>query len=309
MSASTASNGFRNRLALSAAAVTRFLDDRLSASPKPGEAGRPAQLVEAMRYGVLNGGKRFRPFLVIECANLASGLDMDDHEGVLAVAAALEAIHCYSLIHDDLPSMDDDDLRRGAPTVHIAYDEASAILAGDALLTEAFWMVSEASHIDSEMRCQITAIMARDAGTGGMVGGQVFDLANEHAVVDEQMIVMTQALKTGALIRAACEVGALAGGGNSDDCERLRRYGEVIGLTFQIADDLLDLTSDAATLGKTAGKDQKAGKQTLVSFHGEDWARQKLISLVDEAKTVLSPYGERAHILESAAEFVAERRS
>lgn len=297
---------FEIRLAESAAKVVAFLDDWLVAEPKRLEAGRPARLVAAMRHGVLNGGKRFRPFLVLECARLVDpGFD---RTAALHVAAAIEAIHCYSLVHDDLPAMDDDDLRRGKPTVHIAYDEAEAILAGDGLLTEAFSLVTaHGNGLAAETKCEIIHILARDAGVGGMVGGQSLDLANEHRTVDADTITMTQALKTGALIRASCEIGAVLAGADDASRSRLRQFGAIIGLTFQIADDLLDVTADAATLGKAAGKDAQAGKQTLVSLNGVDWARQRLSALVAEAERTVSSFGQGADVLRQAARFVAER--
>jgi farnesyl diphosphate synthase len=280
--------------------LRRLLDDRASS----GEIARPGRLMEAMRHGVLNGGKRLRPFLVMESAALFSA----DGEPVLRVAAALECVHCYSLIHDDLPAMDDDDLRRGQPTVHKAFDEATAILAGDALLTLAFDIIAgETTALPAERRADLVLALARAAGPGGMVGGQVLDLEAERTRPDEAGIIRLQAMKTGALIRFACEAGALAAGAPPADRERLAEFGAAIGLAFQLADDLLDLTADAGQLGKATNKDAAAGKATLVALHGQSWARRQLHGLVEQAHALLEPYGEQAAPLRAAATFVATR--
>ncbi|TPL71009.1 polyprenyl synthetase family protein [Mesorhizobium sp. B2-3-15] len=282
--------------------LRRLLDDR----PLSGEIARPDRLMAAMRHGVLNGGKRLRPFLVMESAALFSA----DGEAALRVAAALECVHCYSLIHDDLPAMDDDDLRRGQPTVHKAFDEATAILAGDALLTLSFDIIAgEATALPAERRAALVLALARAAGAGGMVGGQKLDLEAEQVRPDEAGIITLQAMKTGALIRFACEAGAILAGAQSDDLERLAEFGSAIGLAFQLADDLLDLTADAEQMGKATGKDAAAGKGTLVALHGADWARKQLDGLVGQAHALLEPYGEKAALLKAAAIFVATRNS
>ncbi|MBZ9742405.1 MULTISPECIES: polyprenyl synthetase family protein [unclassified Mesorhizobium] len=282
--------------------LRRLLDDR----PLSGEIVRPDRLMAAMRHGVLNGGKRLRPFLVMESAALFSA----DGEAALRVAAALECVHCYSLIHDDLPAMDDDDLRRGQPTVHRAFDEATAILAGDALLTLAFDIIAdEATALPAERRAALVLALARAAGAGGMVGGQKLDLEAEQARPDEAGIITLQAMKTGALIRFACEAGAIIAGTQSADRERLGEFGSAIGLAFQLADDLLDLTADARQMGKATGKDAAAGKGTLVALHGADWARKQLDGLVGQAHALLEPYGDKAVLLKAAATFVATRNS
>ncbi|TPL86748.1 polyprenyl synthetase family protein [Mesorhizobium sp. B2-3-14] len=282
--------------------LRRLLDDR----PLSGEIARPDRLMAAMRHGVLNGGKRLRPFLVMESAALFSA----DGEAALRVAAALECVHCYSLIHDDLPAMDNDDLRRGQPTVHKAFDEATAILAGDALLTLAFDIIAgEATALPAERRAALVLALARAAGAGGMVGGQKLDLEAEQVRPDEAGIITLQAMKTGALIRFACEAGAILAGAQSDDLERLAEFGSAIGLAFQLADDLLDLTADAEQMGKATGKDAAAGKGTLVALHGADWARKQLDGLVGQAHALLEPYGEKAALLKAAAIFVATRNS
>jgi farnesyl diphosphate synthase len=282
--------------------LRRLLDDR----PLSGEIARPDRLMAAMRHGVLNGGKRLRPFLVMENAALFSA----DGEAALRVAAALECVHCYSLIHDDLPAMDDDDLRRGQPTVHRAFDEATAILAGDALLTLAFDIIAdEATVLPAERRAALVLALARAAGAGGMVGGQKLDLEAEQTPPDESGIIRLQAMKTGALIRFACEAGAIIAGAPAEDRERLAEFGSAIGLAFQLADDLLDLTADASQMGKATGKDAAAGKGTLVALHGANWARSQLHGLVGQAHALLEPYGDRAALLKEAATFVATRNS
>ncbi|RWP00238.1 MAG: polyprenyl synthetase family protein [Mesorhizobium sp.] len=284
------------------ALLRRLLDDR----PLSGEIARPQRLMAAMRHGVLNGGKRLRPFLVMESAALFSA----DSEAALRVAAALECVHCYSLIHDDLPAMDDDDLRRGQPTVHKAFDEATAILAGDALLALAFDIIAdEATMLPAERRAALVLALARAAGAGGMVGGQMLDLEAERIGPDEAGIIRLQAMKTGALIRFACEAGAIIAGAPPVDRERLAEFGSAIGLAFQLADDLLDLTADAHQMGKATGKDAAAGKATLVALHGANWAQDQLQGLVDQAHALLDPYGEAAVLLKQAATFVATRNS
>lgn len=282
--------------------LRRLLDDRALS----GEIARPERLMAAMCHGVLNGGKRLRPFLVMESAALFSA----DGEAALRVAAALECVHCYSLIHDDLPAMDDDDLRRGQPTVHKAFDEATAILAGDALLTLAFDIIAgEATALPAERRIALVFALARGAGVGGMVGGQKLDLEAEQTPPDEAGIIRLQAMKTGALIRFACEAGALIAGAPAEDRERLAEFGSAIGLAFQLADDLLDLTADASQMGKATGKDAAAGKATLVALHGANWARSQLHGLVEQAHALLEPYGDGAKLLREAATFVAARNS
>jgi farnesyl diphosphate synthase len=296
------SEQFAQSLALRAAAVERLLDELLGARPQAGEVRRPERLLSAMRHGVLNGGKRLRPFLVLESAALFSG----DGGVALRAAAALECVHCYSLIHDDLPAMDDDDLRRGQPTVHRAFDEATAILAGDSLLTLAFDILADGEAAPA-VKAELVLGLARAAGLGGMAGGQALDLAAARAAPDEAGIVALQAMKTGALIRYACEAGAIIGGASPDDRARLAEFGSAVGLAFQLADDLLDLTASADAVGKATGKDAAAGKATLASLHGIGWARRQLAGLVAQAEEMLQPWGERAALLRDAARFVAAR--
>ncbi len=288
------------------AAVEKLLRLLLNQRVLAGELVRPARLMAAMRHGVLNGGKRLRPFLVMESAALFQA----DDEAALRVAAALECVHCYSLIHDDLPAMDDDDLRRGQPTVHRAFDEATAILAGDALLTLSFDIIADdATSLAAERKLALVLALARAAGVGGMAGGQMLDLDAEANPPDEAGIIRLQAMKTGALIRFACEAGALLAGASAGDRERLAEFGSAVGLAFQLADDLLDLTADAGEMGKRTGKDADAGKATLVELHGPEWARDQLRGLVGQAQALLEPYGERARLLAAAAAFVATRRN
>jgi farnesyl diphosphate synthase len=299
-------DAFSARLARRAAETQRLLDTLLDSRPRGGEIARPERLVAAMRHGALNGGKRLRPFLLIESAALFGGKPAP----ALRVAAALECVHCYSLIHDDLPAMDDDDLRRGQPTVHRAFDEATAILAGDSLLTCAFDIIADdATVLSAKARITLVSMLARAAGVGGMAGGQALDLQAAEQVPDEEGIVRLQAMKTGALIRFACEAGPVIASAPEADRERMAEFGSAIGLAFQLADDLLDLTSTSEALGKATDKDAAAGKATLVSLHGPEWARRQLDGLVEQATGLLAPYGDHAAMLAEAARFVAAREN
>ena len=297
---------FAQSLNLRALEVETMLVGLLDLRLRTGEVARPERLLAAMRHGVLNGGKRLRPFLVIESAALFG----KHGDAVLRVASALECIHCYSLVHDDLPAMDNDDIRRGQPTVHKAFDEAAAILAGDSLLTYAFDIVaSDDTDLPASIRIQLVSALARASGVGGMAGGQALDLMAEENKPDEAGIITLQAMKTGALIRFACEAGAIIAGASREDRERMAEFGSAIGLAFQLADDLLDVTADAAMMGKATGKDAAAGKATLVSLHGIDWTRKQLTGLVEQAESLLEPFGEDATILKQAARFIAERQN
>lgn len=297
---------FETRLKNSAAEIEALLDLLLSPAVLPDEIARPDLLRNAMHYAVLNGGKRLRPFLVVESATLLGG----NRQAALRVGAALECIHCYSLVHDDLPAMDDDNLRRGKPTVHIKFDEATAILAGDSLLTYAFDIIAAPeTDLPDRSKTELVLAIARAAGLGGMAGGQALDLAAEKQAPDEAGIVRLQAMKTGALIRFACEAGAIIAGASAENRQRLRRFGEKIGLAFQLADDILDLTSDSLTMGKATGKDAARGKGTLVALHGMEWAEKQLRRHVEDAEELLAPYGEHAALLITAAHFIAERKS
>ncbi len=297
---------FEARLAACAARVEEALGKLLAGEPLPGEVYRPERLFKAMRHAALGGGKRLRPFLTLEAARLCGA----DNEGALRAACAIEMLHCYSLAHDDLPAMDDDDLRRGRPTVHRAFDEATAILAGDSLLTLAFDVLADpATHADAGVRAQLCLGLARAGGPGGMAGGQALDLAAEAASqpLERAAIERLQAMKTGALIRFSVEAGAIFA--QAPDAERaaLAAYGRALGAAFQVADDILDAEGDGAALGKRAGKDAARNKATLVSALGLPGAKARLAALTGQAVTALAPFGARAHGLEAAARFTAAR--
>ena len=302
---------FAQRLTSVASDTETLLEQLLSDTPLAGEIARPPRLLAAMRHAALGGGKRLRPFLVVETAALFGAA----RPGALLAGASLECVHCYSLVHDDLPAMDNDDLRRGQPTAHKAFDEATAILAGDALLTLAFDILARNEvHSDAQVRSALILDLARGAGLGGMVGGQMLDLAaegrfEEKRALTQDEILTLQAMKTGALIRYACRAGALLGRAETKAFEALDRYGIAIGKAFQIADDLLDVEGDAATLGKAAGKDAAAGKGTLVSILGVAGAHKRLDELIAEAEELLSPFGAKADTLKAAARFIAARKS
>jgi farnesyl diphosphate synthase len=277
------------------------------------EIGRPKRLLEAMRYASLGAGKRLRPFLVVESAALFGV----PREHALAVGAALECVHCYSLVHDDLPAMDNDALRRGRPTVHKAFDEATAILAGDGLLTFAFDILARReTHPNPAVRIDLVTALARAAGLGGMAGGQMLDLAAEGRFdsgrpqrLGEGEIMTLQAMKTGALLGFACRAGGILGEAGEAERAALERYGSAVGRAFQIADDLLDVEGDPAVVGKSTGKDADAGKATVVGILGIEGAKARLRDLVGEAADALKPFGASAAILIEAARFVAEREA
>jgi len=301
---------FAARLAAAARDVERLLDRLLSVKPAQHEIVRPRRLIEAMRYATLGGGKRLRPLLVIESASLFGV----PRPRALMTAAAVECVHCYSLVHDDLPAMDNDTLRRGQLTVHRAYDEATAILVGDSLLTFAFDVLARTeTHPDPAVRVALIGALARAAGLGGMAGGQLLDLAAEgrygRARLAEKDIAMLHAMKTGALIRFTCEAGAILADAPQAAHEALGRYGRALGQAFQIADDLLDLEGDASVVGKKTGKDAKQGKATLVAALGRDGAHARLAALTVTAERALRPLGARAGMLRAAARFVATRRT
>lgn len=265
----------------------------------------PDRLGEAMRHAVLGGGKRLRPFLVLETARICGLAD----QAALNAAAALECVHCYSLVHDDLPAMDDDDMRRGRPTVHKAFDEATAILAGDALLTLAFEIVTDpATHPDAAVRSELALKLARGSGRAGMAGGQMLDLLAPGQELGEAEILRLQSMKTGRLIHFACEAGAILAGAGEVQRRALTDYGEALGLAFQLADDLLDVEGDMALVGKALAKDQEAGKATLVSLIGVDAARKRLCEMEARAIDALAPFGAAAGTLAAAAHFVSNRK-
>jgi farnesyl diphosphate synthase len=286
-----------------AASIEAELDTVLRPEPAPAGGDR---LIEAMRYAVLGGGKRLRPFLLMESARLFGV----EEEEALPAAAALECVHGYSLVHDDLPAMDDDKIRRGRPTVHVAFDEATAILAGDALLTLAFDILSRSeTHPDANVRVALIALLARAAGMDGMVGGQALDLADERHAMGAMEVAQMQAMKTGALFNFACEAGAILGRADPTSRDALSAYATSFGQAFQLADDLLDAEGDAASVGKAVAKDASRGKATLVGLLGVAAARERLAALVDDAELALASFGGRAANLKEAARFVATRRA
>jgi farnesyl diphosphate synthase len=303
---------FRQRLEGVAADIERVLAGLLEPAVLPEERARPERLMAAMRYVSLGGGKRLRPFLVVETAALFRA----PRAQALMVGAALEFVHCYSLAHDDLPAMDNDDLRRGRPTAHRKFDEATAILAGDGLLTLAFDILARPqTHPNPAVRADLVLALARGAGLGGMVGGQMLDLAAEGRFDGKAQklgpadVKLLQAMKTGALLRFGCLAGAILGEADAGKREALDVYGSVLGEAFQIADDLLDVEGDAATVGKATGKDAAVNKGTFVSVLGLDQAKARLKALVAQAEAALSPFGRDADTLKMAARFVAERKA
>ncbi len=295
---------FTSRLKAAQDATEAVLERLLADEPLSGEIARPSRLLAAMRHAALGGGKRLRPFVLIESARLFGRATGD----ALSAAAALECVHCYSLVHDDLPAMDDDDLRRGRPTVHKAFDEATAILAGDALLTLAFAVTADpAADPDPAVRAELTASLAAAAGLGGMAGGQMLDLAGGGAARGEADIRLMQAMKTGALFRHAAEAGAILGRAGPDERKGLADFGAALGLAFQLADDLIDATASAEAAGKATAKDAGRGKATLVALYGVDGAMRLLDDAVNQALTILRPFGSRADMLRQVARFVAAR--
>jgi farnesyl diphosphate synthase len=306
MTATTAD--FSKRLDQTAEDTEVLLAKLLADAPLPDEIVRPKRLIEAMRYSSLGGGKRLRPFLVVESAAVF-GVPRDS---ALLAGAALECIHCYSLIHDDLPAMDNSDLRRGRPTLHKAYDDATAILAGDALLTLAFDIITrDEIHKDANVRLLLTRALARAAGIGGMAGGQILDLAGEGRFGDREPVDVArlQQMKTGALLRFGCIAGAILGQSSPKEYQALDDYGRALGEAFQIADDLLDVEGDATALGKQTGQDAALGKTTFVTQLGIDGAKQRVRDLLARADSALSIFNAKGDVLRAAARFVAERKS
>jgi farnesyl diphosphate synthase len=294
-------SAFKAALASAATDVNATLDRLL-----PPVSAPEGRVVEAMRYAALDGGKRLRPFLALASAGL---FDAPRARG-LRVGAAIEMVHCYSLVHDDLPAMDDDDLRRGRPTVHRKFDEATAILAGDALLTEAFTVLADpATHPDGAIRAALVAELARASGAAGMVGGQMVDLRAAELTLDDAGLARLQNLKTGCLIAGACRMGAVVAGAQRAAVDALGAYGLAMGLAFQIADDVLDVEGSAAETGKATGKDAAAGKATFVSRLGLEGAKKRAYALVNEAVDHLASFGAKAGLLKQAALFAVARRN
>jgi farnesyl diphosphate synthase len=282
-------------------AVNRTLDRLV-----PSVEGSERRVVEAMRYALMGGGKRIRPFLVLNSARLFDVLEV----GALRTAAAIEMIHSYSLVHDDLPAMDNADLRRGRPSAHRQFDEATAILAGDGLLTQAFEVLADGkTHASPSVRANLVLALARAAGAAGMVGGQMIDLEAQHTRLDLEAITRLQRMKTGAIIGFSCEAGAILADAPAKARAALQLYAEDLGLAFQIADDLLDVESSAAVTGKPVGQDQVAGKATFVAVLGVDEARRRAKLMSDRAATHLEMFGKPADLLREMAQFVVTRRS
>lgn len=299
-------DAFTARLTAVAAEVEAMLEALLAPTLLQGEQARPQRLLDAMRYAALDGGKRLRPFVVVEGAALFGA----NGAGVLRAACSLELVHCYSLVHDDLPAMDDDDLRRGKPTVHRAFDEATAILAGDGLLTYAFDVMADpATHDDPSVRCELALGLARASGLGGMAGGQMLDLAAEAAgiALSRAQIEQLQAMKTGALLRFGAEAGAIFAKAQTNERAALSAYGAALGAAFQIADDILDAEGDEAAMGKRVAKDAGRNKGTLVAVLGMEAARKLRDELAQQAVDALAPFGARAEVLAQAALFTARR--
>lgn len=290
---------FESELIAVAASVDTMLDNIL---PQP--VGPEASLLDAMRYASLGGGKRIRPFLAIQSGR-TFGMDEDT---MLRIAAAVECIHTYSLVHDDLPCMDDDDMRHGKPSTHLEYDEATAVLVGDALLTFAFEILSDANaHPDPFVRCDLVARLAASIGFHGMVGGQMIDMLAEVSDLEITAITRMQRMKTGALIAFACESGAVAARASLASIHALNAYAHDLGMAFQITDDILDIEGDSEVLGKTVGKDEKAGKVTFVSVLGLERARTQAGLLASQAIAHLDLFDEKADLLRAMATFAVER--
>ncbi|MBO6765217.1 polyprenyl synthetase family protein [Maricaulis sp.] len=294
-------DSFEQRLNEAADRVTVALDALL-----PRAEGPEAHLNSAMRYAALGPGKRLRPFLAVEAGRLVNA----DERGVLRAACALECIHAYSLIHDDLPCMDDDDMRRGRPTVHKAYDEATAVLAGDALQSAAFEILAHPdTHQRGSVRSRLVERLARASGPYGMVGGQMIDIRAETEQFDISVVTRMHRMKTGALINYAVEIGTILREVEDHIRRALEGFAHDLGLAYQITDDLLDATGDQAEMGKAAGKDAGQGKATFVTILGVDGARARSRHLAAQAKDHLEPFGARADVLREAVDFILDRRS
>lgn len=289
------------------AASAKLVDSALDAVlPQP--AGRQARVQEAMRYAIMAGGKRLRPFLVLHSARL---FEVDDARA-LRVGAAIEALHTYSLVHDDLPCMDDDDLRRGRPTTHIAFDEMTAVLAGDALLTISFEILADArTHPSADVRCALIARLAEASGHSGMIGGQIIDMLAPSFIKEGSFgvedVIDLQRRKTGQLFEFSCEAGPILGGASAEDRARLKAYAEDMGVVFQITDDLLDVTSTAEKTGKAVGKDADMGKQTLVTLLGLEGARAEAEKRARRSVEALGPYAAKAPELSALPFFLLDR--
>lgn len=289
-----------------ARAVEAGLSDYLTGARLSGPGPAADRVIAAMRHGALEGGKRLRPLLVRQAAAIFSL----PSPASLPAGLAVEMVHCYSLIHDDLPAMDDDDLRRGRPTVHKAFDDATAILAGDALLTHAFAVLGDPScHPDATVRIRLVNELALGSGAGGMVGGQMRDIEGEKGGFSEGDITIMQAMKTGALIRASVRMGAMLGGADARALSVLTLYAELAGRAFQLADDILDVTATSEAMGKATGKDAALGKQTLVATLGLEGAQARLNQTVNEALSALRTFGPKADGLRATVRYFASREN
>jgi farnesyl diphosphate synthase len=297
----TSAGNLAEAMAETARLVVEAIDELLPET----EGGDDGRIVDAMRYGCLNGGKRLRPLLVLQTSRLFGVAE----DCAVRAAAAIEFIHSYSLVHDDLPAMDNADLRRGNPTVHKKFDDATAILAGDGLLTMGFEILADPkTHEDPNIRCQLVTALAVAAGPAGMVGGQMLDLLAEHKTLDAAGIARLQRLKTGELISFSCEAGAILGRASPPQHQALKSYAHDLGLAFQIADDILDVTASEQDTGKSVGQDAAAGKSTFVSILGLEQARAQADMLAAQAAGHLDIFEERAEILRQLARYVVERR-
>ncbi len=296
---------YADELSRVAADVDLTITQILGGAARADATADVADLWDAMRYAALSGGKRLRPFLVLSAADICGG----DRQVALRVAAAVEMMHTYSLVHDDLPAMDDDDLRRGQPTLHRKFNEATAILAGDALLTMAFEVLADpATHPGGEVRAELVLGLARAGGPNGMAGGQMLDLeAERHPVAHDEQIKRLESMKTGALFAWSCEAGAVSAGADVGARERLRAFGADFGLAFQITDDILDEIGDAAETGKAVGKDNARGKATFISLYGLDGAREIARRYIEDAVANLDFFGQKADLLRAAAESLIDR--
>ena len=291
----------QSSLSAAAAAIERTIDALLPLTDQP-----EGRLVEAMRYASLGGGKRLRGFLVMEVSALLGGPSLAS----IQVAASVEMLHAYSLVHDDLPAMDDDDLRRGQASTHRAFDEATAILAGDALQARSIEVIADLeSELEPLTRCELVVALARAAGMQGMVGGQMIDMQTAGGIVSLGDVMRLQSMKTGRLIQYSAEAGAILAGADPTTRALIVEYGRSLGAAFQIADDVLDAVGEPETLGKTPGKDQAAGKATVVAILGVKAAHERALSLASHALSQLTSFGPRADLLRSLTTYVVERRS
>ena len=289
-----------------AEAVTSWLDTYFQA-----HHAQAARLQQAMAYSALNGGKRLRGCLVMAAARLASAITQHNmnKQAAYSVAGAVEMLHAYSLIHDDLPAMDDAELRRGKPAAHIQFDEATAILAGDSLQTEAFSILASLPSLDADASIQLVRVLAHASGVHGMAGGQMLDLQAEERQLDASEIRQMQELKTGALINASVQMGGIVGGADKTILHAFHTYSDAIGYAFQIADDLLDVSADAQQLGKPVGRDAEQNKASIVRLSGYEKAHQTAQDLVCQAKAALAPFGEDAAELNALADYIIERKN